>query len=205
MPPKGTVLATPGDSANLGARRGENRCIHIGKGLTAAPLFTAHALTTLLATLLAGCVIPAPVSEPPAALPASLKIIDGLVDPDVLTAVTIDRSEAISDLFDLTGAIERQNDDKELIFFWYYDYDAASDGLPPQIWQVCGSSPTCRLQVCKRFGKEYDDHRLRVVVSNAALKANAVKPWEFPAGTAYDSIEWRIQLEGDCLDDRGGG
>ena len=152
---------------------------------------------------LVGCVMPAPVSPPAIAEPASLVIVDGKVDPEVLSQVKIIRSEGLSNAFDLSGAILRRNDDKPLHYFWYYDYDSAFTGVPTWTWQVCGSSPKCRLQVCKWSGNGFDDHRLRVVVSNAAMNDAAESLWDFPEGTAYDSIEWQLKLDGECPDAAG--
>jgi len=151
------------------------------------------ALVWLLAT--ASCVVPAPTADPPAEK-SLLLIAKAKVMPSTLTPKTISRADSVLTEFSVAGAIYQQGETAGPFTSWYYDYDDSRADAMSQS-QVCGSLPVCKPLVCK-FDPGEEVHTLMVVVSNQQLVDSPKNPLDFPLGTAFDKVEWRIKLEGVC-------
>lgn len=141
------------------------------------------------------CVVPAPTAEPPS--PSPLLVIGKTkVTPTTLTPKVISRADLVSAEFSVVGAITQQGTSSGPFTSWYYDYD---DTNPIAMFTTatCGTQQVCHPPVCI-YNRDLTDHTLMAVVSDQQLRSGPKNPLDFPDGTVFDKVEWRIKLVGVC-------
>lgn len=144
----------------------------------------------------AGCVVvPDPLPEPSAGAPL-LHIVKQNVDPSLDDTPPIDRNSAA--VFDVVIAIEVRGTTGALHYGWYGDVQVGS-GIPLQYYRTnCDDQPRCFLNPCTGFLTASDNHKLLLVVSDTPLPPAALTQFDFPAGAAFDWVEWQVELTGVC-------
>ena len=142
-----------------------------------------------------GCVVLPDVAEV-TPNPPVVSILDKKVDPPAIVPTVLDRSEPFAS-FDVAFAVATQNLKGPVFYSWYYDYeDNNSIRLP--YYSLCGDSPRCPFSVCSKPRRTDPEHRLLLVVSDSKLNDDPSSPIDFPAGTAFDTVQWQLILEGVC-------
>ena len=189
--PRGTDLATW-----MGDRGLAGRCARpapsVGRFRSLCALLVA---TLLLGTLLLGmtaCVVPAPTADPPTQTPLLL-IGKSLVTPTTLTPKVISRADPVPE-FSVAGAIVQQGLPAGPFTSWYYDYDDTDQNTMFSS-PTCGTQQVCKPPICIH-SPSADSHTLMAVVSDHQLSDSPKNPLDFPKGTAFDKVEWRIKLVG---------
>jgi len=135
------------------------------------------------------------VGEPLPVIPRLVVINKADADPPLVTPYLLDRSSELTREFSIASAVTQIGGGPALRYYWYYDY---SPKVPFHFAQVCGTAPRCVLSVCQKAKATDKDHFLRVVASNGDLAETPKNPFDFASGTAFDSVEWRLELVGNC-------
>ncbi len=159
----------------------------------------AESLTSLLLASVwaAGCVVlPEPLPIPVADEPL-IHINKNLLEPSLDDTAPVDRGDLAK--YDVRTAVEDRDINGPLRYAWYSDFDPTT-GIPVQNYVTCAGAELCVLAPCKAFISPLkDSHKLLLVVSEAALKSDvSTNPFDFPKDTAYDWVEWQVELTGDC-------
>jgi hypothetical protein len=156
------------------------------------PWTFAAALLSSLAV--SSCLIPAPGPEAVPDAKPWITIRKDQADPQLPGAYTwqlpgtqVYRFEVKADAGNVAGPLQ---------YKWYYDLPK----VPPVLdsYSLCGSTDKCSVLLCSKPFNSLVDHYVLVVVSSAPLKADAKGPFDFPVGTAFDSVEWHIKKVGNC-------
>ncbi len=149
--------------------------------------------------ILGGCVV-LPTTEPAPESGAPLVHISKKdVDPPLLDTPAILKKDVPTHIFEVTGAVQQLNVTGLLRYYWYYDLKHQT-GIPLEFYRACSPTQRCILTPCTLPKPTKSDHRLLLVVSDGDLVENAKDPYHFPAGTAFDSVEWQIQLVNECVE-----
>ena len=140
-------------------------------------------------------VLAACASQAPSAAPGTAILKIDSVAPESLAPVAAAEPNSCA-AFRIEQVSTANVDTANLHYYWYYDWDPGDPVLDTAA--ICQDKSTCSLGVCARPLADKSEHRLLVVVSSAALLATAVSPTDFPAGTAFDAVDWQIELKGTC-------
>lgn len=165
-----------------------------------------HSLSTLApvafavvcAALVPGCVTLAPENSNVAPVAKTLHIQVDKADPKVIETVPFTPGTPVE--FRVNGALLQLNISQQLTYIWLADFDAAA-GLPVYLSTVKScifAESSCKVDFCTLDATTENVHRIRLVVADGRLKSTAISPLDFPAGTAFDSIEWTVKIKGAC-------
>ena len=133
------------------------------------------------------------VCEQPA---CSINIAADRIDPANLERTIVSRDSPFA-AFSAESAVTTQGGCGPRQFDWYYDYTSAA-GVPMPFYSLCGDGPSCVVSVCTKPNATDKTHRLLLVVSDGPLKTDAKDPLDFPVGTAFDTVQWQLELVGVC-------
>ena len=155
------------------------------------------ALWLALCGLISCVVTPDPLPKADVGAPL-LHIAKQFVDPLLESRIPINKGEPA--IFDVRKAVEVRGTTGALHYGWYGDV-AEGSGIPVVFYKACDDQPLCFLNACRGFiNPKAPLHKLLLVVSDAALANDATSPVEFPAGTAFDWVEWQVELTGECIE-----
>lgn len=146
----------------------------------------------LMACLLTSCVVLPPTADPPAEVPPLLNIAQ--VNPPLFTPLVID--PRVAQDFKVEKLETQSVDPNTVQYYWYLDWNVTDPTLTK--YAVCQNKARCTVYLCGRANGADQNHTLLAVVSSAAQLDTAATPTDFPAGTAYDAVEWRIEPKGSC-------
>ncbi|MSP92234.1 MAG: hypothetical protein EXR79_10605 [Myxococcales bacterium] len=149
-----------------------------------------------VSVLACSCIVPAPVGDVSAAGGPMLLINKAKTDPRLPGTFDWDPVANLGKVFSL-DSIDKRNISRPLRYTWYWDYDSLS-GQPLVLFTQSCSDEHCLVFLCEKTNKGAVDHRLLVVVSDGPLVEQPKGPLEFPAGTAFDAVEWQIRRKGAC-------
>jgi len=148
----------------------------------------------LTAALLFGALGCAAEEPTPKAAPG-LQIDKAQLKPSNAAPVEVSRFDVVA-RFDGGAAVSAPTD-ANLHYHWYYDYNPSAT-LPLTFYGVCDDTPDCEFAVCTKPDATSDEHELLLVVSDGALKGTPNGPLDFPEGTQFDSVTWRLRLINTC-------
>ncbi len=155
-------------------------------------------LALLWTVVCAGCVTLAPENSNVAPSTKTLHLQIDKASPTVIGTVLVKPGDSLP--FQVNGAILQLNISQQLTYIWLADFDAAA-GLPvyqSTVKSCIFAEETCSVDFCTLAATTENVHRIRLVVADARLKSTAISPLDFPAGTAFDSIEWTVKINGAC-------
>ncbi|MBI5608872.1 MAG: hypothetical protein HY902_08315 [Deltaproteobacteria bacterium] len=161
------------------------------------PNFAALAALALAAHC-AGCVTLAPENSNVAPATKTLHIQVDKALPKVIETYMFTPGTPVE--FRVNGALLQANISQQLTYIWLADFDAAA-GLPVYLSTVKScifAESSCKVDFCTLEATTENVHRIRLVVADGRLKSTAISPLDFPTGTAFDSIEWRVKINGAC-------
>ena len=120
------------------------------------------------------------------------------LEPATAKSLVLDRG--VPGVFDARVAAKTSCPSGGLHYAWHADL-AEGSGAPPQLFRVCDDNPLCFLSACKAFSNAGKDanHKVLLVVSDQTLPTDAQSPFGFPAGAAFDFVEWQVDLNGECV------
>jgi hypothetical protein len=197
----GTILATTlvavdrrQRSCTGAAPSGAPRCAAFAQMILAFQMLVMCAL----AGLSSSCVTLAPENATAPTATKTLHIQLDKADPRVIETWVYTVGSAKD--FRVNGAITQINVSQQLNYLWLADYDPkAAKNVQNYIVKNCIlADAICTVDFCALDATPANVHRLRVVVSDVKLSAKAVTPWDFPVGTAFDSIEWTVTIPTGC-------
>ena len=156
-------------------------------------------LAVISLTAMNACVV-LPATEPAPDKGASIVHISKKdVDPPLLETPVILKKDVPTHIFEVTGAVQQLNVTGLLRYYWYYDLKLQT-GIPLEFYRACSPTQRCILTPCTLPKPTKSTHRLLLVVSDGDLVDIAKDPYHFPTGTAFDSVEWQIQLVNECVE-----